>query len=54
MKNTLQNMIARDYIYDREYVVGDGIVTYYKNGIYTNYKIIESNELKRETEYNSK
>jgi len=28
-------------------VTGDGIVTYYKNGIYINYKIIESNEYKR-------
>lgn len=25
-------------------VTGDGIVTYYKNGIYINYQIIESNE----------
>ena len=48
-------MKKRDYIvYDTDYVIGDGIVTYYKNGIYTNYKIIESNELKRKTEYNSK
>jgi len=28
-------------------VIGDGIVTYYKDGIYINYKIIESNEYKR-------
>ena len=35
MKNTLQNMKARDYIYDTEFVVGDRIVTYYKYGIYT-------------------
>ena len=31
-------------------VTGDGIVTYYKNGIYINYKIIESNEYTRQTE----
>jgi hypothetical protein len=43
-----------DYIYDTEHVIGDGIITYYKNGIYTNYKIIESNEFKRKTEYDSK
>ena len=36
-----------------EYIIGDGIITYYKNGIYTNYKIIESNELKRKTEYDT-
>lgn len=30
-------------------VTGDGIVTYYKNGIYINYKIIESNEYTRKT-----
>jgi|TARA_R110000787_G_scaffold55840_1_gene128648 hypothetical protein len=30
-------------------VIGDGIVTYYKNGIYINYKTIESNEYTRET-----
>lgn len=29
-------------------VIGDGIVTYYKNGIFINYKIIESNEHTRE------
>lgn len=29
-------------------VTGDGIVTYYKNGIYINYQIIESNEYTRE------
>lgn len=28
-------------------VTGDGIVTYYKNGIYINYQIIESNEYTR-------
>ncbi len=47
-------MKARDYIYDAEHVIGDGIITYYKNGIYTNYKIIEFNEPKRKTEYDSK
>lgn len=31
-------------------VIGDGIVTYYKDGIYINYKIIESNEYTRQTE----
>ncbi len=30
-------------------VIGDGIVTYYKDGIYINYKIIESNEYTRKT-----
>ena len=29
-------------------VIGDDIVTYYKNGIFINYKIIESNEHTRE------
>lgn len=29
-------------------VTGDGIVTYYKNGIYINNQIIESNEYTRE------
>ena len=29
-------------------VMGDGIVTYYKNVIYINYQIIESNEHTRE------
>ena len=48
-------MDDRDYIdEDVQYVIGDGIITYYRNGIYVNYKIIESNELKRKTEYNSK
>jgi len=47
-------MKARDNIHGTTHVIGDGIITYYKNGIYTNYKIIESNELKRKTEYNSK
>ncbi len=47
-------MDDRDYIdEDVQYVIGDGIITYYRNGIYVNYKIIESNELKRKTEYNT-
>ena len=36
-----------------EYVIGEGIITNYRNGIYVNYKIIESNELKRKTEYDT-
>ncbi len=45
-------MKKRDYIDDDvEYVIGDGIITYYRNGIYTNYKIIESNEPKRKIKY---
>jgi len=44
-------MKERDSIDENtEYVIGDGIITYYRNGIYVNYKIIESNELKRKTE----
>jgi|TARA_B100001094_G_scaffold332840_1_gene406808 hypothetical protein len=47
-------MDDRDYIdEDVKYVIGDGIITYYRNGIYVNYKIIESNELKRKTEYDT-
>jgi hypothetical protein len=47
-------MDDRDYIdEDVQYVIGDGIITYYRNGIYVNYKIIESNELKRKTEYDT-
>jgi hypothetical protein len=37
-----------------EYIIGDGIITYYTNGIYTNYKIIQSNEPKRKIKCNSK
>jgi hypothetical protein len=37
-----------------EYIIGDGIITYYTNGIFTNYKIIQSNELKRKTECDPK
>ena len=44
-------MEARDYINeDVSWVIGDGIITYYKNGQYINYKIIESNEYTRQTE----
>jgi hypothetical protein len=44
-------MEARDYINeDVSFVIGDGIITYYKNGQYLNYKIIESNEYTRQTE----
>ena len=47
-------MEERDSIDENtEYVIGDGIITYYGNGIYVNYKIIESNELKRKTEYDT-
>ncbi len=48
-------MKERDNIDENtEYVIGDGIITYYRNGIYTNYKIIESNEPKRKTKYDTK
>ena len=44
-------MKTRDYIDSNvSYVIGDGIITYYKNGQYINYKIIESNEYTRQTE----
>ena len=47
-------MEERDSIDENtEYVIGAGIITYYRNGIYVNYKIIESNELKRKTEYDT-
>ena len=29
------------------YVIGDGIITYYKNGLYTGYKIDNKYEYKR-------
>ncbi len=37
----------KGYIEDESYTIGDGIITYYKNGIYTNYEIIKSNEINR-------
>jgi hypothetical protein len=41
-------MKALDIINSKtNYVIGDGIITYYKNGLYTGYKIIESYEYKR-------
>jgi len=44
-----------DYIDDTvSYTIGDGIITFYKNGIYTNHKFIESNEIKRKIKHNSK
>jgi hypothetical protein len=47
-------MEERDIINeDTEYIIGDGIITYYRYGFYVNYKIIESNELKRKTEYDT-
>ena len=38
---------------ETSYVIGDGIITYYKNGLYTGYKIIESNEYKRKIKQNT-
>jgi hypothetical protein len=35
------------YIENESYIIGDGIITYYKNGIYTNYEITQLNEINR-------
>lgn len=32
---------------ETSYVIGDGIITYYKNGLYTGYKIDNKYEYKR-------
>jgi len=46
-------MKARDYINDSvSYVIGDGLITYYKNGIYLTHKFI-SNDNSRKTKLNS-
>jgi len=44
-KSTQQKMKARDNIDSNvSYTIGDGIITYYKNGIYYKHKFIESND----------
>jgi len=46
-------MKARDYINDSvSYVIGDGLITYYKNGIYLTHKFI-SNDNSRKTKLDS-
>jgi len=46
-------MKARDYIDDSvSYIIGDGLITYYKNGIYLTHKFI-SNDNSRKTKLNS-
>ncbi len=43
-------MKARDYIDETvSYTTGDGIITYYKNGIYYKHNFIESNDNSRKT-----
>jgi len=46
-------MKARDYIDDSvSYIIGDGLITYYKNGIYLTHKFI-SNDNSRKIKFNS-
>lgn len=46
-------MKARDYIDDSvSYTIGDGLITYYKNGIYLTHKFI-SNDNSRKTQLDS-
>jgi hypothetical protein len=46
-------MKARDYINESvSYVIGDGLITYYKNGIYLTHKFI-SNDNSRKTKLDS-
>jgi hypothetical protein len=41
-------MEARDYIDDTvSYVIGDGIITYYKNGIYYKHKFISNDNSRK-------
>lgn len=41
-------MKSSDYIDDSvSYTIGDGIITYYKNGLYYKHKFIESNDNSR-------
>lgn len=46
-------MDTSDYIDDTvSYVIGDGIITYYKNGLYYKHKFI-SNDNSRKIKFNS-